>query len=81
MATPNANDPLAGHAGSGVSAAEGLNHATRAMQWLGLAVAMGYRNANQLQIEAALDPLLSRDDFRLLMMDLAFPAGPFARGG
>ena len=37
------------------------------------AVAMGYRNAD------ALDPLRDRDDFRLLLMVLAFPAGPFAK--
>jgi len=30
-----------------------------------------------VRIESALDPLRSRDDFRLLMMDLAFPAEPF----
>ena len=48
------------------------------MEWLGRAVAMGYRNANEIRIESALDPLRSRDDFRLLMMDVAFPAEPFA---
>jgi hypothetical protein len=29
-------------------------------------------------IEDALDPLRGRDDFRLLLMDLALPADPFA---
>ena len=70
---------LAGRAGSGVSAAEGSEEATRAMEWLRRAVGVGYRNANEVRIESALDPLRSRDDFRLIMMDLAFPAEPFDR--
>ena len=69
---------LAGRAGSGVSAAEGSEEATRAMGWLRRAVGVGYRNANEVRIESALDPLRSRDDFRLIMMDLAFPVDPFA---
>jgi len=39
----------------------------------------GYCNPDAYRKETALDPLRSRDDFRLLMMDMAFPAGPFAR--
>jgi hypothetical protein len=69
---------LAGRAGSGVPAAEGSEEATRAVEWLRRAVGVGYRNANEVRIESALDPLRSRDDFRLIMMDLAFPAEPFA---
>jgi len=69
---------LAGRAGSGVSAAEGEIEAARAMEWLGRAVAMGYRNANALRIERALDPLRSREDFRLLMTELAFGNDTFA---
>ena len=41
---------------------------------------MGYRNPDAYRTEDALDPLRGRDDFRLLMMDLAFPAEAFARG-
>jgi eukaryotic-like serine/threonine-protein kinase len=70
---------LAGRAGSGVSAAEGEAAAARAMQWLRRAVAVGYRNTNELRIESALDPLRDRPDFQALMMDLAFPADAFAR--
>jgi hypothetical protein len=65
-------------AGSGVSAAEESEEATRAMRWPRRAVGTGYRNANEVRIESALDPLRPRDDFRLIMMDLAFPAEPFA---
>ena len=34
----------------------------------------------ELQSESALDPLRSRPDFQILLMDLAFPKDPFARG-
>jgi hypothetical protein len=43
------------------------------------AVAMGYRRAGALRTESAIDPLRGRDDFRLLMLDLAMLAEPFAR--
>ena len=42
------------------------------------AVVMGYRNPNAYRAESALGPLRGRDDFRLLMMDVVFPAAPFA---
>ena len=48
------------------------------MALLRKAAAMRYRSA-AYRTEDALDPLRSRDDFRLLMMDLAMPADPFAR--
>ena len=40
------------------------------MEWLRRAVANGYRNANQLRIESALDPLRDRADFKKLMAEL-----------
>jgi len=40
----------------------------------------GYRNPDLYRTESALDPLCTRPDFQVLMMDLAFPAEPFARG-
>ena len=64
---------LADQAGSGVSAAEAASEAETTVARLHQAVAMGYRNAD------ALDPLRDRDDFRLLLMVLAFPAEPFAK--
>ena len=70
---------LAGRARSGVSAAEGEEEARASIEWLRRAVAMGYRNGSELRVESALDPLRSRDDFRLLMMDLAMPFDPFDR--
>jgi hypothetical protein len=39
----------------------------------------GLSRPRTFRIEAALGPLRGREDFRLLMMDLAFPAKMFAR--
>jgi hypothetical protein len=72
---------LAGRSGSGVPESEGEEEAARAMESLRRAVTLGYRNVHGLQIESALGPLRSRDDFQLLMMDLAFPTEPFKSGG
>jgi tetratricopeptide (TPR) repeat protein len=69
---------LAGRAGSGVSAAEAASEADAAMALLRRAVAMGYRSPSAFRTDDALDPLRSRDDFQLLMMDLAMPTEPFA---
>jgi serine/threonine protein kinase/tetratricopeptide (TPR) repeat protein len=67
---------LAGRAGSGVSGAEGEDQAGKSMEWLRRAVAMGYRNPIELRLESALDPLRSRDDFQILLQDIAMPAQP-----
>ena len=69
---------LAGRAGSGVSAAEAVTEADAAMALVRKAIELGYRSGNASRTEDALDPLRSRDDFRLLMMDLEFPSDPFA---
>jgi hypothetical protein len=71
---------LAGRPGSGVSAGEGQAESDRAMSWVRRAVALGYRNPDAYRTETALDPIRDRPDFRLLMMDLAMPAEPFALG-
>ena len=69
---------LAGRAGSGVSAAEALSDADAAMALIRNAIEMGNRTVSIYRTEDALDPLRSRDDFRMLMMDLEFPSEPFA---
>jgi serine/threonine-protein kinase len=71
---------LAGVSGSKVSAAEATAHAEKAMAVLGRVEAGGYRDPDLLRVELGLDPIRSRADFRVLMMDLGFPAEPFARG-
>jgi tetratricopeptide (TPR) repeat protein len=53
--------------------------ADRALDWLRKAVAAGFRDLNSILRDTDLDPLRSRPDFQLLLMDLAMPADPFAR--
>jgi eukaryotic-like serine/threonine-protein kinase len=69
---------LAGRSGSGVSAAEGADQAEMTLAVLDRAVTMGYRSLDAYRTESALNPLRNRPDFRALLMDLAFPAHPFA---
>ncbi len=61
---------LAGRPGSGVSAVDGEEAAAKATECLGRATAKGYRNANELRIESALDPVRNRPDFKKLMAEL-----------
>jgi serine/threonine-protein kinase len=70
----------AGRYGAAPSAAEAPGLADRAMDDLRSAAAAGWRNAPAYRHEPSLGPLRGRDDFRLLMLDLAFPDGPFASG-
>jgi tetratricopeptide (TPR) repeat protein/tRNA A-37 threonylcarbamoyl transferase component Bud32 len=57
----------------------GHQQAEAAMAALRRAVAAGYTNLPDVIRDPDLDPLRSRSDFQLLMMDLAMPAVPFAR--
>jgi serine/threonine-protein kinase len=52
--------------------------ADRAIATLLQATDEGYRLVGQMDRDPDLDPLRDRPDFRLLMMDLAFPAEPFS---
>jgi eukaryotic-like serine/threonine-protein kinase len=52
--------------------------ADQAMTDLRQAAAGGWRNPAAYRYEPALGPLRDREDFKLLMMDLAMPAKPFA---
>jgi serine/threonine-protein kinase len=70
---------LASKNGSGLPPAEATAQANEAMAILRQAVAGGYRDIDHLRVEPGLQPLSSRDDFRLLLMDQAFPVEPFAR--
>ena len=64
--------------GSRVPPGDGPIEAARAMDILRQAVAMGFRSARQYRNEPALGPLRDRDDFQLLIMDLAMPERPLA---
>jgi hypothetical protein len=70
---------LAGVTGSGISAADGQVEADWAMGLLRKVVGLGYRNRDAFSTDPALVPLRDRPDFRLMMMDLAFPTDLFAR--
>jgi tetratricopeptide (TPR) repeat protein len=72
---------LARDPSSGMTVAEGRAGAERAMYWLRQAVAGGYRNVALMRRDTDLDPLRSRPDFQLLMMDLEFPSEPFGSAG
>jgi eukaryotic-like serine/threonine-protein kinase len=67
-------------AGSGLTVAAGRAEADKAMERLRRVIAAGWSQAAWMRTDADLDPIRSRPDFQLLMMDLAFPAEPFARG-
>ena len=63
---------------SGVPANAALLEAARAMASLGKSVEQGHRNQAFYRTDTALEPLRVRDDYRLLMLDLDFPAHPLA---
>ncbi|QDV39255.1 serine/threonine-protein kinase [Tautonia plasticadhaerens] len=71
---------LAAEAGSGLTSDAVRAEADHAMATLHRAVALGWRDAAWARIDSDLDPIRSRSDFQLLMMDLTFPADPFDRG-
>jgi tetratricopeptide (TPR) repeat protein len=68
---------VAGLTGSGVSAADGRVEVEKAMAILRRAVDEG-SHAPELKNESCLEPLRTRRDFQILMMDVDFPAEPFA---
>jgi serine/threonine protein kinase len=70
---------VAGMKDSGVPAGERQVEAEKAMEVLRRVIAEGFR-AHELHGESSLEPLRTRPDFRLLMMDADFPARPFAAG-
>jgi hypothetical protein len=66
---------LAAEAGAGLSPAEELADADRAIAVLARALAERY---HKTRMNTDPDPLRARPDFRLLMMDVAMPAVPLA---
>ena len=71
---------LAGRERSDVPADEAEAEAVQAMALLKKAVRMGFRGIARYRTETALDVLRDREDFRMLMMDVAFPADAYVRG-
>jgi eukaryotic-like serine/threonine-protein kinase len=65
-------------ADSGRTPAAAREEADLAMTLLRQAVESGYHNLVAIRTEVDLEALKSRTDFQILLMDLAFPASPFA---
>jgi tetratricopeptide (TPR) repeat protein len=65
--------------GSGLTAVDAGSLGEQAVATLRRAVAAGLGDIAFMRRDPDLDPLRSRADFQLLMMDLAFPDEPFAR--
>jgi hypothetical protein len=85
-AVSSRRDPKPGAGGGfrrGEDTAEVLER--RAVAALGRAADSSYFNnvngRKRLQRDPDLNPLRSRSEFRLLMLDLMFPSEPFGRGG
>ena len=55
-------------------------YARWAIDALRQAIAAGFRDFAHMRVDTDLDPLRNRQEFRLLLMDLAFPANPLAKG-
>ena len=70
---------LASQPGSGIPPAQAESLADEAVGLLFKAVAQSKLRALEIRMEAALDPIRARGDFKLLMMDLAIPIEPFTR--
>jgi serine/threonine-protein kinase len=68
---------LSGNPRLGLSATEGSVEADRAIAALRGAVAAGYRKLRQAQSDPDLEPVRSRSDFQMLVLDIAFPIHPF----
>jgi serine/threonine-protein kinase len=68
----------AGVPGSGLPPGDGPLELARAMEMLRRAVAAGYRDVAWMRRDPDLDPLRARADFQVLLLDVAFPADPFA---
>jgi hypothetical protein len=71
----------AGNPGSGLASREATAHVSKALEVLSQAVAGGFRDYAAFTTESTLDRLRDRADFQLLMMDMSFPARPFASAG
>jgi serine/threonine-protein kinase len=65
--------------GTDVARTDREAHAERAVAALRRAVAAGYGDLAHMRIDPDLDPIRSRPDFQLLLMDLAFPPDPFSK--
>jgi tetratricopeptide (TPR) repeat protein len=66
---------VAGREGSGVPARDAPTEADQAIDLLRKALVLGFRDADTVRTESALDPLRSRADFKKLLLELEAKAG------
>ena len=64
---------------SGLTTSEAMRLGEEAVETLRRTVAAGLQDVAYMRRDTDLDPLRSRPDFQLLLMDLAFPEEPLAR--
>jgi len=67
-------------AGSGLTLAAARAEADKAIERLRRVISAGWSQAALMRFDTDLDPIRSRQDFQLLVMDLGWPADSFAPG-
>ncbi len=70
---------VASEAGSGLTAADGEAEADQAILSLRQAVAAGWQRLAHMRSDTDLDPIRSRRDYQMLLLDVGFPANPFGQ--
>ncbi len=85
MTSPSAVNPCsplaAAEAGSGLTVAAARSEADKAIERLRRVIPAGcWSQAALMRIDTDLDPIRSRPDFQLLIIDLVSPIDPFAPG-
>jgi eukaryotic-like serine/threonine-protein kinase len=69
---------VAAETGSGMTTADAQAEADSAMKTLRLSFASGWKQLAHTKADADLDPIRSRPDFQMLLLDMAMPENPFA---
>jgi hypothetical protein len=70
--------PLASASRTASEVEDARRYGDQAMQALRRSVAGGFKTREIFRTSPDLEPLHDRDDFQMLLMDLALPADPFA---
>ncbi len=68
---------IASEAGSGLTAADGEAEAVKAIDCLRWAFAAGWKQLDHMRVDTDLDPIRSRRDYQMLILDYGFPTNPF----
>ena len=71
---------VASDAGSGLTAADGEAEAVKAIDCLRRDFAKGWKRLDFMRADTDLNPIRSRRDYQMLILDCGFPRNPFGRG-